>query len=71
MDSHSKDEANAPDGHPTSSDLSMMMQSMGYEWSNEAQVYFHNWDFYLVPHMTAEHIYRRFYGNKPYQAPAT
>lgn len=61
--------------YPTTSDISLFMRSIGYDWSNQAQVYFYNFPCKCIPmhnnpqtidRTTAEHIYKSLYGNNPY-----
>lgn len=68
----------SPSSHPTTSDISQFMKSICYEWSNQAQVYFYNIPCKCLPHhstiqvinrITAEHMYKSLFGNKPYSNP--
>ena len=64
-----------PSSYPTTSDISMFMRDLKYEWSNQAQVYFYNIPCKCLPRhntiqtidrVTAEHIYKSLIGNNPY-----
>lgn len=41
------------------------MRELGYQWSNEAQVYF-DYNFEHISRKSAERLYKRFIGNKPF-----
>lgn len=57
-----------PSSYPTTSDISVFMQELGYKWSNDAQIYY-NQNGAMYTHMTrltAERLYRYLIGDKPY-----
>ncbi len=54
-----------PSSYPTTSDISSLMMDLGYLWSNEAQVYY-DYGYELISRKSAEKIYDRLIGNKPY-----
>lgn len=54
-----------PTSHPTTSDISMLMKELGFKWSNEGQIYY-SWNYQHIDSKTAEFIYERLLGNKPY-----
>ena len=65
-----------PGSHPTTSDIGLFMKVMGYDWSNQVQVYFKNFPCKCVPthrepqtidRNTAEHIYKSLIGNKAFE----
>ena len=64
-----------PGSYPTTSDIGLFMKALGYEWSNEAQIYFHNAPCGCLPkhrtpqtidRNTAEHMYKILLGSNPY-----
>ena len=64
-----------PSSYPTTSDISQFMQSIGYKWSNQAQVYFHDLPCRCLPlhktpqtidRATAECMYKTLFGNVAY-----
>jgi len=59
---------NGPSKYPTTSDISMFMQELGFKWSNDAQIYYHD-NSLGYEHMsgrTAERLYKYLIGAKPY-----
>lgn len=65
----------SPSSYPTTSDVSMFMKDLCYEWSNQAQVYYYNIPCKCLPRhntiqtinrTTAEHMYKCLLGDKPY-----
>jgi len=57
-----------PATYPTTSDISMFMRELGFEWSNNAQIYYHdNMNRYEhLSNKTAERLYKILVGNKPF-----
>jgi hypothetical protein len=65
-----------PLSFPTTSDISKFMRDLGYYWSNQAQVYYHDIPCKCLPthrtpqtidNVTATHMYRCLIGDKPYK----
>lgn len=56
---------NTTNSFPTTSDISAFMRELGYEWSNQAQVYF-NWDYDNLKRRQAEKLYKKLIGEKPF-----
>lgn len=54
-----------PNSYPTTSDISMFMRELGYQWSNEAQV-FYDWDFQHISRKSADRLYKYLIGAKEY-----
>jgi hypothetical protein len=54
-----------PSSYPTTSDISAFMRELGYQWSNEAQIYY-DYNYNLVSRKSAERIYGRLIGNNPF-----
>jgi hypothetical protein len=57
-----------PSSYPTTSDISMFMQELGYKWSNDAQIYY-NQNGARYTHMSrdgADRLYKYLIGDKPY-----
>lgn len=59
---------NSPSSYPTTSDISAFMQSLGFKWSNQARVYYHDSSlgYEYVSRKTAETIYLKLLGENPY-----
>ena len=57
----------SPSTYPTTSDISMFMRELGYEWSNQVQTYF-NYDFEYISGKQAEKMYEKIIGNKPFKS---
>lgn len=57
--------------NPTTSDISQLMQFLGFKWSNDAQIYYHdNMNGYEhLSRKTAERLYKILIGNKPFIKP--
>lgn len=55
-----------PSSYPTTSDISQFMRDFGFEWSNDAQVYY-DFDFEHISNKTARKLYKLLIGNKPYK----
>ena len=55
-----------PATHPTTSDISMLMKDLGFKWSNEGQIYYHEYNYEHLESNTAEAIYQKLVGRKPY-----
>lgn len=62
-------EYSQPNSHPTISDISMFMREIGFKWSNDTQIYYHdNINGYEhLSKQTAERLYKYLIGNKPYE----
>jgi hypothetical protein len=61
-------ENSQPATYPTTSDISMFMRSLGFKWSNDAQIYYHD-NMNRYEHLsrnTAERLYKHFIGDKPF-----
>jgi hypothetical protein len=57
-----------PDHHPTTSDISQFMISIGYRWSNESQIYYEYWAS-SPGHIfveDAKRLYIRIIGERPF-----
>lgn len=54
-----------PAHYPTTSDISQFMQHLGYGWSNDSQTYY-DWDFQHISRKSAERLYAKLIGNKPF-----
>jgi hypothetical protein len=57
-----------PDSYPTTSDISMLMRDLGFKWSNDAQIYYHD-DMNRYEHLsrkTADRLYKILIGNTYY-----
>lgn len=59
---------NSPVTYPTTSDISAFMQSIGFKWSNEAQLYYHDSSlgYEHISDKTARRLYKHFIGDKPF-----
>jgi len=60
---------NAPSSHPTTSDISQLMRDFGFKWSNDTQIYYYesSLGYEYVSLRTAEILYSKILGNKPYE----
>lgn len=65
---NNKTELSVPSNYPTTSDISMFMRELGFEWSNQAQLYFHSnsLKYEYLSRATAERLYKYLIGDKPY-----
>jgi len=54
--------------HPTTSDVSMFMRELGFKWSNDAQIYYHDnmLGYEHLSRKTADRLYKYLIGDKPY-----
>ena len=59
-------ESSQPNSYPTTSDISMFMNELGYKWSNEAQTYY-DYNFEHISRKSAERLYKYLIGDKPYE----
>lgn len=50
---------------PTTSDISMLMRELGFDWSNQTQVYY-DYNCQLISRKAAERIYKKLLGSNPY-----
>lgn len=55
-----------PSSYPTTSDISQFMRDIGFQWSNEGQIYFGS-NYQHIERKVAEYMYERLIGNEPYQ----
>jgi len=57
-----------PDSYPTTSDISMFMQELGFKWSNDAQIFYHqnSLGYEHLSDETAKRLYKYLIGDKPY-----
>lgn len=57
-----------PSSYPTTSDISCFMGELGFKWSNDAQVYYHESmiKYEHLTRQTAERLYKYLIGDKPY-----
>ena len=57
-----------PSTYPTTSDISQLMKQIGYQWSNDAQIYY-NQNGSSYTHITSEgatRMYKYLIGAEPY-----
>ena len=56
-----------PATYPTTSDIGSFMRELGYEWSNEAQIYYCKYDYSHISGKVAKRLYKYLIGDKPYR----
>lgn len=63
-------EKHQPASHPTASDISQFMQWLGFEWSNEGQIYYetNNYEGHIT-RRGAENMYKKVIGALPFKKP--
>lgn len=55
-----------PSSYPTTSDISRFMRDLGFQWSNDGQIYFGT-NYQHIEKRVAEYMYERLIGREPYQ----